>query len=243
MACGDIFQAIADPTRRNLLDLLREGEQAVTQLAAPFDMSMPAISQHLQILCEAGLVKQRRAGRMRLYRLNVEPLRAASSWLAQYEQIEQEKQAWGAEEFTLRKVKKVVFYPYSVEQVWQVLTDRRSLSTWLMDNNYEPRLGCKFWFLKHSVPGLEEFIYCEVLELNAPERLTYTWQDGSMQPPTTVTWLLTSQTEGTQLCLEHSLTKPASSYTMLNSLFNGGWDYKLRHKLPQVLYDTFDRIK
>lgn len=203
---------------------------------------MPA-SAHLQILCEAGLVTQRRAGRMRLYRLNVEPLRAASSWLAQYEHLGQEKYTLGAAEFMLPTVKKTVFYPYLPQQVWQVLTDRRSLSTWLMDNNFEPRLGCKFWFLKHSVPGLEKFIYCEVLEVNAPLRLTYTWQDSSMQPPTTASWLLTSQTEGTQLCLEHSLTKPASSYTILNSLFNGGWDYKLRHKLPQVLYDTFDRIE
>lgn len=58
-----------------------------------------------------------------------------------------------------------------------------------------------------------------------------------MQPPTTVTWLLTSQTEGTQLYLEHSLTKLVTSYTMLNSLFNSGWDYKLRYKLPQILVD------
>lgn len=110
-----------------------------------------------------------------------------------------------------------------------------------MDNNFEPRLGHKFWLEKHSVPGFEEFIYCEVVELKAPLRLTYTWQDTIMQPPTIVTWVLTSQNNGTQLCLEHSLTKPASSYTMLNSLFNGGWDYKLRYKLSQVLVATFDK--
>lgn len=239
MSSGDIFQAIADPTRRNLLDRLRSGEQAVTQLAEPFNMSMPAISQHLQVLCEAGLVTQRRLGRQRLYRLNAEPLQAIFSWLAYYKQFEElaTPQVLGAEEFTLRKVKKTVFYPYSPQQVWQLLTDRQSLSTWLMDNNFEPRLGHKFWFEKYSVPGVEEFIYCEVLKLDAPLHLAYTWQDNLTQPPTIVTWLLTSQNQGTQLYLEHSLTKPASGYTMLNSLFNGGWDYKLRYKLPQVLFD------
>lgn len=241
MTSGDVFQAIADPTRRTLLNLLREGEQPVKQLAEPFNMSMPAISQHLLILCEAGLVVQRRAGRQRFYRLNVEPLQVVFSWLSSYKQLGLEApQVLGEEEFTLKKVKKTVFYPYSVEQVWQVLTDRRSLSTWLLDNNFEPRLGHKFWLEKYSVPGFEEFIYCEVIELDAPLCLTYTWQDSLLQPPTIVRWLLTSLNEGTQLCLEHSLTKPASSYTMLNSLFNGGWDYKLRYKLPQVLVDTFE---
>lgn len=241
MTSGDVFQAIADPTRRTLLDLLRNGEQPVKQLAEPFNMSMPAISQHLQILCEAGLVVQRRAGRQRLYRLNVEPLQAVFSWLSSYKQLGLAvSQALSEEEFTLRKVKKTVFYAYSVQQVWQVLTDRRSLSTWLLDNNFEPKLGHKFWLEKHSVPGFEEFIYCEVIELDALERLAYSWQDSLMQSPTIVRWLLTSLNEGTQLCLEHSLTKPASSYTMLNSLFNGGWDYKLRYKLPQVLVDTFE---
>lgn len=90
-ASADIFQAIADPTRRALLDRLRNGEQSVKQLAEPFDMSMPAISQHLHILCEAGLVSQRKVGRQRLYRLNPEPLKAVSDWVNPYEQFWQEK--------------------------------------------------------------------------------------------------------------------------------------------------------
>lgn len=86
-ASADIFQAIADPTRRALLDRLREGEQSVKQLAEPFEMSMPAISQHLHILCDAGLVTQRKVGRMRLYRLNAEPLKEVSDWVNPYEQF------------------------------------------------------------------------------------------------------------------------------------------------------------
>ena len=90
-ASADIFQAIADPTRRALLDILREGEQPVKQLAEPFQMTMPAISQHLQILCEAGLVQVRKSGRQRLYRLNPEPLKEVSTWITNYEEFWQEK--------------------------------------------------------------------------------------------------------------------------------------------------------
>ena len=90
-ASADIFQAIADPTRRALLDRLRDGEQAVKQLAEPFEMSMPAISQHLQVLCEAGLVQVRKEGRQRLYKLNPDPLKEVSDWMNPYEQFWQEK--------------------------------------------------------------------------------------------------------------------------------------------------------
>jgi DNA-binding transcriptional ArsR family regulator len=90
-ASADVFVAIADPTRRALLDLLRSGEQPVKELAQPFAMSLPAISQHLQILCEAGLVQMRKAGRQRFYRLNPEPLKQISEWIARYEQFWQEK--------------------------------------------------------------------------------------------------------------------------------------------------------
>ncbi len=90
-ASADVFVAIADPTRRALLDRLRLGEQPVKELAEPFAMSLPAISQHLQVLCEAGLVQMRKAGRQRLYRLNPEPLKQVSDWVAHYEQFWQEK--------------------------------------------------------------------------------------------------------------------------------------------------------
>ncbi|SRR5579883_1649694 len=92
-ASADVFVAIADPTRRALLDQLRIGEQPVKQLAEPFAMSLPAISQHLQVLCEAGLVQIRKAGRQRFYRLNPEPLKQVSNWIANYEQFWQDKLA------------------------------------------------------------------------------------------------------------------------------------------------------
>lgn len=88
---ADVFSAIADPTRREILDILRQGEQPVKQIAQPFQMSLPAISQHLSVLCEVGLVTQRKQGRQRYYRLNPEPLKQVSEWVDRYEQFWQEK--------------------------------------------------------------------------------------------------------------------------------------------------------
>jgi DNA-binding transcriptional ArsR family regulator len=78
------FQALADPTRRAVLDLLRRGNQPAGQIASAFPVSRPAISKHLRLLRRAHLVSEHREGRHRVYQLNPEPLRAVDSWLDQY---------------------------------------------------------------------------------------------------------------------------------------------------------------
>src|ERR1700733_5851019 len=78
------FSALADPTRRAVLDLLREGSQPAGQIASAFPISRPAISKHLRHLRKAHLVEERREGRHRFYQLNPEPLKAVDSWLEQY---------------------------------------------------------------------------------------------------------------------------------------------------------------
>ena len=79
-----IFGALADPTRRAVLDLLRQGGQPAGRIAQAFPVSRPAISKHLRLLRRAHLVEERRAGRHRLYQLNAAPLQAVDSWLEQY---------------------------------------------------------------------------------------------------------------------------------------------------------------
>ncbi len=79
-----IFQAIADPTRRRMLSLLRERPLAVGELAQNFRVSRPAISKHLRILEAAGLVVARRRGTARLCTLNAAPLRTVNDWLDDY---------------------------------------------------------------------------------------------------------------------------------------------------------------
>jgi len=79
-----VFEAIADPTRRALLDLLRRGSQQAGEIAGAFSVSRPAISRHLRRLRRAQLVSEHREGRNRVYQLNPEPLRAVDSWLDRY---------------------------------------------------------------------------------------------------------------------------------------------------------------
>jgi DNA-binding transcriptional ArsR family regulator len=79
-----VFHAVADPTRRAILDRLRDGGQAVNEIAGRFDVSRPAISKHLRILHSAQLVTEVREGRNRIYRLNPEPLRDLDRWLEHY---------------------------------------------------------------------------------------------------------------------------------------------------------------
>lgn len=82
------FAALADPTRRAILGRLLRGARTVTELAEPFDMSLPAISKHLQVLERSGLVKRSRDAQRRPCRLNAKPLGPAASWLASYIQLE-----------------------------------------------------------------------------------------------------------------------------------------------------------
>jgi DNA-binding transcriptional ArsR family regulator len=83
-SAGVVFDAIADPTRRALLDLLRGGARQAGEIASAFPVSRPAISKHLRRLRRAQLVHEHREGRNRVYRLNPEPLRAIDSWLDHY---------------------------------------------------------------------------------------------------------------------------------------------------------------
>ena len=84
---SSIFAALADPTRRAILLRLAEGEASVTELAAPFEMSLPAVSKHLKVLEKAGLITRGREAQWRPCRLEAEPLREATDWLEIYRQF------------------------------------------------------------------------------------------------------------------------------------------------------------
>jgi DNA-binding transcriptional ArsR family regulator len=85
------FAALSDPTRRAILGRLATGEATVTELAAPFDLSLPAISKHLKVLQRAGLVEQGRQAQWRPCRLTPEPLHNVADWLAQYQGLWEER--------------------------------------------------------------------------------------------------------------------------------------------------------
>ena len=79
------FAALADPTRRAILARLADGDATVTELAAPFDLSLPAVSKHLKVLQRAGLVEQGRHAQWRPCRLRPEKLRDVAEWIARYQ--------------------------------------------------------------------------------------------------------------------------------------------------------------
>jgi DNA-binding transcriptional ArsR family regulator len=80
----DAFRAVADPTRRAILDRLRSGSAPVAEIAAGFQMSRPAVSKHLRILRAARLVREQRSGRQRIYRLEPTPLEGVLRWVETY---------------------------------------------------------------------------------------------------------------------------------------------------------------
>ena len=83
----DAFNAVAEPRRRQLLDLLAAGERPVSDLVAALGLEQPLVSKHLRVLREVGLVDVRDAGRQRLYRLNVEALKPIYDWVKNYERL------------------------------------------------------------------------------------------------------------------------------------------------------------
>ena len=85
-----IFMALADPTRRRILEILSKGDATVNELAKPFSMSLPAISKHLKVLERAGLISRGRNAQWRPCRLEAEALKEGADWMNQYRQLWEE---------------------------------------------------------------------------------------------------------------------------------------------------------
>ena len=81
-ALSKVFQALADPTRRAVLERLSRGSAAMSELAEPFHMALPSFAQHLDVLEDCGLVRSSKEGRVRTYQLAPQPLKSAEGWLA-----------------------------------------------------------------------------------------------------------------------------------------------------------------
>lgn len=85
------FAALADPTRRAILARLASGETSVTELAAPFEMTLPAVTKHLKVLERAGLISRGRQAQWRPCKLEAQPLREVAGWVVQYRQFWDER--------------------------------------------------------------------------------------------------------------------------------------------------------
>ncbi len=86
-ALDPVFRALGDPTRREILRLLRSHEAATGEIAARFSLSRPTVSKHLGVLVDAELVRRRKEGRHQIYQLNAAPLEQAHEWLSEYQRF------------------------------------------------------------------------------------------------------------------------------------------------------------
>ena len=129
-------------------------------------------------------------------------------------------------------------YPHAPARVWRALTDPRAMSAWLMENDFEPKLGHRFTFRAKPQRGWDGVTYCEVTELDPPRRVAFTWRGGNAQDPSTldtvVRFTLTPEGSGTRLTLEHT------GFVGLKAIFvsvimKAGWAKMLRTRLGPVL--------
>lgn len=126
-------------------------------------------------------------------------------------------------------------YAFAIEHVWTALTDPDALADWLMPGDFKALAGHKVTFRCDPQPEFDGTVEVEVLEVDEPHRLSYSWKTSNMKKPTTVTFVLTPTPDGgTRLRLEHTGFEGDSGRTML-PLFKGGWGHKLRSQLGPVI--------
>ena len=138
-----------------------------------------------------------------------------------------------------KTLRKEAVYPHPIESVWVALTDPHALAEWLMPNNFAPVVGRKFLFQVDPWPGFSGVNECEVLEVEPPRRLVYTWvvlpKDPAMgRPPAmTLTWTLHAEEAGTRLVLEQAGLEALNWWWRFSMTI--GWGRMLKTLLPKVL--------
>lgn len=123
-------------------------------------------------------------------------------------------------------------YPHPMERVWRAITDSKAIAEWLMPNNFEPRLGHKFMFTSKPGPGWDGKSYCEVIELDPPRVLAYTWKGGPIDTVLRIT--LEPVPEGTRLRLEHTGFRGVKAL-MVSAIMGRGWKGIVSRKIPAVV--------
>ena len=195
-------------------------EQTLTEIAVPFAVTLSAVSQHLRVLLAANLVRVRRVGRERRYRLNAAPLEEVATWLEEYERFWDTKidalgdylnaQATAAASETDlsvtdsgHAVERIVHLPHPPHRVWRALTERTALSHWLLPASDDIRPTPGHAFTLRAARG--EPIACRVVAATPDHYLRYSWQPEGQPFPSHVEWTLhpTEDGAGTWLHLRH----------------------------------------
>lgn len=126
-----------------------------------------------------------------------------------------------------------IVYEQPRERVWAALTDSAALAAWLMPNDFAPRLGHRFQFRTKPAPGFDGIVDCQVLEIEPPRRLVYSWAGGGID--TRVIWTLEEAGSGTRLVLEHRGFRGVRGL-FVSSILAKGWSSRmLKTRLSVVL--------
>jgi uncharacterized protein YndB with AHSA1/START domain len=133
-----------------------------------------------------------------------------------------------------------IVYPHPIWTVWRALTTAEALAQWLMPNDFLPEVGHRFTFQTQPQEGWSGIVHCQVVELNAPHRVAYTWQGGSNLPNTLVTFTLEALEQQTRLRLEHTGFAAGGPLGLsVRDILSSGWGSNLlRGSLPALL-DTW----
>lgn len=130
------------------------------------------------------------------------------------------------------------FYPHPPERVWKALTEPKALAAWYMANDFQAVVGHRFTFRTDSAPGFDGLLHCEVILVDAPRKLAYSFIGGWMDRKTVVTWTLTPLDGGTLLRLEHTGFTQLSD-AAIRGILEQGWGTFL----PRILavLETLER--
>ena len=123
-------------------------------------------------------------------------------------------------------------YPHPIERVWSAVATAEGLSHWLMPNDFEPVVGHRFRFQTQPAPGFDGIVESEVLEIDAPRRLVFTWKGGGID--TTVSIVLTEVASGTALVLEQRGFSGVRGF-FIRQILGNGWKGLLTDALAQHL--------
>ena len=124
-------------------------------------------------------------------------------------------------------------YPHPPERVWTALTDPRAIAEWLMPNDFEARLGHRFQFRMTNARGWSGIVDREVIRVEAPRRLAYTWKSDKVD--TVVEWTLEPTATGTRVALHHSGFRGIGQTILRKFMMGPGWSRMLEKVLPGII--------
>ena len=130
-------------------------------------------------------------------------------------------------------IEAAITYPHPVDRVWEALTSSDALAAWLMPNDFKPVLGHRFTLRTRPAPGFDGIVRCEVLELDPPRRMVWSWAGGNID--TTVTWTLDQTSDGGTRLRMHQVGFHGLGAQLTRRILAGGYPRILGQRLPAYL--------